>query len=148
MATIPLVSRLQVGGETIPGHSAEIVVLHTGPETTNHALATANEMADWLRARIRLLVPKVVPYPLPLFEPPVSKEFTERQLRGIAAGLAVDIQIDVRVCRDLNVMLHSVLPKGTLVVLSGKRSILPTAEKRLARRLRRLGHRVVFSEIE
>jgi hypothetical protein len=113
------------------GGQVEVVVVHTAIPTTLVALKTAATLAKGLSARVRLLVPQVVPYALPLEHPPVPISFTERRFRTVAEKAAV------------------LRPRSLIVV--GARSTSwwsrawPSAETRLARRLRRLGHQVVFA---
>ncbi len=130
-----------------PGRRLEVVVLHTTTPGTLHALGTAAGLANGLGARIRLLVPQVVGYPLPLNAPPVPAEFTERRFRTIAAGAAIETRIDLRLCRDRWETLKSALGVQSLVVLGGRRRWWPTSETWLAARLRRLGHRVIFASL-
>src|SRR6185295_14617160 len=54
-----------------------IAVIFTSVECTLAALKEAGILATSLGARITLLVPQVVPYPLPLASPPVLLEFNE-----------------------------------------------------------------------
>jgi hypothetical protein len=54
-----------------------IVVVFTSIESTLAALKEAGTLAHSLGAQIKLVVPQVVPYPLPLDSPPVLVEFNE-----------------------------------------------------------------------
>ena len=130
-----------------PDSPLEVVVLHTTTKGTLRALKTAACIAQGLAARIRLLVPQAVPYPLPLDSPSIPKEFTERRFQTVASEAGVETRIDIRLCRDRWVLLESALKPRSLVVLSGRRSWWPTSESRLAGRLRRLGHQVVFADL-
>jgi hypothetical protein len=51
-------------------------------------------------------------------------------------------------CRDRLETLKSVLNPRSLVVMSGRKRWWPTAEKSLAKTLRRAGHEVIFTEAE
>src|SRR4051812_46801530 len=62
-----------------------IAVIFTSVESTLAALRQAGRLAASLGARITLLVPQVVPYPLPLESPPVLLDWNERRFRVIAA---------------------------------------------------------------
>src|ERR1019366_5496440 len=53
-----------------------IAVLFTSVESTLAALKEAATLANQLSARIRLIVPQIVPYPLSLETPPVQLEFS------------------------------------------------------------------------
>ena len=130
-----------------PDSPLEVVVLHTTTKGTLQALKTAACIAQGLAAQIRLLVPQIVPYPLPLESPAIPKEFTERRFRTVASEATVETYIDIRLCRDRWALLESALKPRSLVVLSGRRSWWPTSESRLAGRLQRLGHQVVFADL-
>jgi len=137
----------------------EITVLFTGSSSngssskdvryTLEALRKAAQLALGLHAQIRLVVPQVVPYPLPLTSPPVMLEFTERRFRVIAAQQAaanqpIDMRVEIYLCRDTDQMLDQALKPKSMVIFGGAKRWWPTAEQRLARRLRRNGHEVIF----
>jgi hypothetical protein len=152
MATMQLVVRTSVTGKAVPAGAdirpdcrPEVVVLHTDLETTRRALKAAVRLAAGRAASIRLLVPQVVPYPLPIDNPPVPLQFAEQQLLDLLPDRSVESSIDVRLCRDLSVALASALRPVSLVVVGGRMCWWPTRESRLARRLARLGHQVVFT---
>src|SRR6266852_3077662 len=77
-----------------------IAVIFTSIESTLSALRKAGTLASRLRARITLMVPQVVPYPLPLNCPPVPADFTERRFRVIADESPVETKVQVYLCRD------------------------------------------------
>jgi hypothetical protein len=126
-----------------------ISVVFTSVEATLGALKEAGNLAGSLGARLTLLVPQVVPYPLPLESPPVLVEFNENRFRVIASQSCVETGVQVYLCRDKVNTLLSVLRQRSLVVLGGrKRRLWPTPEQSLARQLRRAGHEVIFKEME
>lgn len=125
-----------------------IAVIFTSAESTLAALKEAGALASSLGARITLLVPQVVPFPRPLESPPVLIEFNERRFRILANQIAVETSVRIYLCRDGLETLTSVLSPGSVVVLGGRKRWWPTREKKLARRLRRAGHEVVFKETE
>lgn len=134
----------------LAGHAAarfNISVVFTSVEATLAALRKAGALASRLRARITLLVPQIVPYPLPLTSPPVLLDFNERRFRLIAEEAAVETNVRLYLCRDSRDMLKGALEPHSVVVLAGRKRWWPTAEKRLARTLRRAGHEVVFEEL-
>src|SRR5260370_13522689 len=91
--------------EVLPAQTAaagcplEVVVVHSTTKATLHALRTAAELATGLHARIRLVVPQIVPYPRPLGSPTVSAALNERRLRTIASGVSLDTRIVAWPCR-------------------------------------------------
>jgi hypothetical protein len=119
---------------------------------TLRALRTAAELAHNLSGRIRLLALQVVPYPLPLDSPQVSRQFNERRFQTLAADGSVPVLIDTRVemclCRDRDTAVCQALESEALVVMAARRSWLPTAEKALARKLRKKGHHVIVVDSE
>jgi hypothetical protein len=123
-------------------------VVFTSVEPTLAALKTAGALASRLNARITLVVPQIVPYPLLLKTPPVLIEFNERRFRIIASQCPVAVTVRIYLCRDTAETLAGVLKPDSVVVLGGRRRWWPTAEKRLARKLRRMGHEVIFTETE
>jgi hypothetical protein len=123
----------------------EIVVLHTTIAETLQALKTAAQLADGLSARIRLLVLDVVPYPLPLDRPNVPLAFTRRRFRTLAANSSIETNIDIHLVRDPDQTIESILEPHSVVVMGAHRSWWPNAHSRVATRLERLGHQVVFA---
>jgi hypothetical protein len=145
---IPALARPERPSETGGGARLGVVVVFTSVESTIHALRRAGALATRLSAHITLVVPQVVPYPLPLTSPPVLLDFSERRFRVIAAESPVDTTVRLYLCRDEMETLAAVLEPHSLIVLGGRKRWWPTWEKRLARKLRRAGHEVVFTETE
>jgi hypothetical protein len=151
----PTIQNFPVAGSRIPYRSAaapvnsrlNIAVIFTSIESTLSALRKAGVLAGQLHARITLIVPQVVPYPIPVDCPTVPLDFTERQFRVIAGASPIETRVRVYLCRDRTEVLRSVLKPHSLVVIGGNRHWWPTREKRLARQLRRSGHAVVFAEV-
>lgn len=125
-----------------------IDVVFTTVEATLAALRKAGDLASRLNACIHLVVPQVVPYPTPLASPPVLVDFNERRFHVIAGESAVETTVLVYLCRDSWKVLSTVLRPHSLVVVGGRRRWWPTGEERLARRLRRSEHEVIFTETE
>jgi len=122
-----------------------IAVIFTSLDSTLAALKKAGALAARLRACITLVVPQIVPYPLPLTSPPVLLDFSERRFRVIAGEIPVETTICIYLCRDRGETLMTVLKPHSLVVVGGREGWWPTPEMRLARKLRRGGHEVVFA---
>jgi hypothetical protein len=123
----------------------ELTVLYTGLPGTLGALRQAAELACGLNARIRLIVPQVVPYPLSLENPPVVLEFNQRRFQAIAAGQAVETRVEIFLCRDVDTLLGDILPHGSTVVIGCRKRWWRTAEERLARHLRRMGYQTILA---
>jgi hypothetical protein len=140
-----------IGEET--EQKLNIAVVFTSVESTLPALKEAGNLANSLGARIKLVVPQVVPYPLPLETPPVLVEFNENRFRVMASESPVETSVQVYLCRDRFETLASVLKPGSIVVLGGKKRrwptrLVPSKDERLARQLRRAGYEVLFKETE
>jgi hypothetical protein len=125
-----------------------IAVVFTSVESTLAALKEAGNLANSLGAKITLVVPQVVPYPLPLETPPVLVEFNEHRFRVLASESPVETSVQVYLCRDRLEMLLRTLSPNSLVVIGGRKKWWPTNEKLTARRLRKAGHKVLFIETE
>jgi hypothetical protein len=125
-----------------------ICVVFTSVAATLMALKEAGALAVSLGARITLLVPQVVPYPLPLESPPVLVDFNEKRFRVIASESPVETKVRIYLCRDQFETLSTVLKPSSLVVLGVTRKWWPTPERRLARKLRKAGHEVIMKETE
>ena len=137
--------------ETNPANELEINVIFTDHRGTLGALKTAGALAHQLLAHINLLVPRVVPYPLPLARPPVSIELTERRLLDLARQGAqgpVVISVQLYLCRDRRLCLLEALKPQSLVVLGSRARWWPTKETKLARMLQFAGHHVIFAGLE
>lgn len=132
--------------ESHPGLS--VIVVFTSVEPTVEALRRAGVLANRLRARITLLVPQIVPYPLPITSPPVLLDFNEKRFRVIARESPVETKVHIYLCRDRFVELGNVLEPHSLVVIGGRKRCWPTAEKKIAKHLRRAGHEVILVETE
>jgi hypothetical protein len=140
----PDLSQSPTGQEADP--RLNINVVFTSVEATLVALRKAADFANRLAARITLVVPQVVPNPLPLESPPVLLDWSERRFRVFAGDTAVEMRLQLYLCRDRVQTLCSVLKPHSLVVLGGRNRWWPTAETRLARKLRHAGHEVIFTE--
>jgi hypothetical protein len=124
-----------------------VQVVATSPAGTRAALRTAGRLATGLHARISLLFAQVVPRQLPVTCPPVDPGHTERRLLALVNEAALDAEevvIQIYHCRDRCECLRCVLRPGCLVVLGGRHWLWPTRERKLAARLRTMGHEVVF----
>jgi len=125
-----------------------VTVVFTCVKATVAAMKKAGALAESLGARITLVVPQVVPFPLELTSPPVLLEFQERRFRDIAKLSPVEINVKLYLCRDEMETAKAVLKPHSLVVVGGRRRFWPTREKALARTLRKAGHEVIFIEAE
>jgi hypothetical protein len=123
----------------------EVVVLHTTVAETLQALKAAAQMAQDLSARIRLLVLEVVPYPLPLDHPAALLPFTQRRFRTLAKKAAIETNVDIHLVRDREKALGELLEPHSVVVMGVHQSWWPSANRKIAKRLERAGHQIVFA---
>ena len=126
----------------------EISVVFTDVGPTVQALKEAGLLAAQLDARITLVVPQVVPWPLQLSAPPVLLEFNEARFRVIAGRTGVPTDVRIYLCRERIPTLERAIRYGSIVVIGVRKRFWPTAEKRLAWALRRRGHQVIITEME
>ena len=123
-----------------------IAVVFTSVESTLAALKEAGNLANSLGARITLVVPQVVPFPLPLETPPVLVEFNENRFRVMASQSPVETSVHIYLCRDRFETLTAALKPGSIVVLGGRKRWWPTKDEALVRQLQRAGYEVLFKE--
>ena len=128
------------GPATGHDHQLELKVIFTDLPKTAAALDAARSMASGLGARITLLAARVVPYPLPLTEPDVPVEFTERVLESAVTDATVEIYL----CRDRKETIRRALsPDSVVIIGSRRRHWWPSWDRQLAKILRRDGLRVL-----
>ena len=125
-----------------------IHVLFTNPVDTRAALNTAIGMATGLETEVALIVTQIVPFTLPLDNPPVPLDFASEQIRKLAesvSGCSNELQGYIYLCRNPIETLLRELPAHSLIVI-GARPRWPFGKsKRLARALRRNGHEVILA---
>jgi hypothetical protein len=88
---------------------------------------------------------QVVPYPLSLEQPPVSVDFIEQTLVSLASEQEIATAVELYLCRDRNETIRQVLKPESIVVIAARWRWWPTAEKHLAKLLRKDGHRVILA---
>jgi hypothetical protein len=125
-----------------------LVVVFTSSEATVLALKRAAILASRLHARVELIVTQIVPYFLPLDLPPVDLNFCRRRLCALARETPVEPSVRLFLCRDRLATLKKVLKPHSLIVVGGRKRWWAMEEKSLARKLRRAGHDVIFTETE
>jgi hypothetical protein len=121
-----------------------ITVVFTTTQATLAALKHARELVHGMGEEIRILVPQVVPYALPLNHPAADPAFRIRPLRKAAAQGTVDMRIDVLLCRDPRLAVPQALrPHSVVLIGSRNHRWWPARESSLKRVLRRAGHHVI-----
>ena len=129
-------------------NNLDVSVIFTSLGPTLGALKKAAVFAKPLAGRITLVVPQIVPYPLPLSSPPILLEFNEKRFFTLASESRVATTVRIYLCRERLQTLAKILRPHSVVVLGTRKRWWPTAESRLAKRLRSMGHEVVVVETE
>jgi hypothetical protein len=132
------------GDSAVLEQSLEVTVVFTTVPGTLAALKEASRMAHALKAQIRILVPQVVSYALPVERPPVDPLFKIRKLWTVFGADHLETRIDVRLCRDTRACLKQALSPKSIVMVGGRKRWWPTREKRLAKSLSLAGNHVTF----
>ena len=128
-----------------------VTVIATTAEGTTCALNEASRLARDLDAHITLLKIEVVPLRFPLDKPPVSLDFTIKQQCSLvlrSSAREEDVTIRTCLCRDQDAYLRSALRRRALIVIGGRRPWWISREERLKRALHRLGHHVIFVDVD
>jgi len=126
----------------------QVVIPHRAPQLTKAALRYASRFASDLNVRIRLIDVHVVPYGVPLDEPTVNPRYVARRLSRFVQDSTIQVSAEVIYARDWEHGLRRALAPGSLILIAIKRSWWRTSEKRLAARLRKSGHQVIWVESE
>jgi hypothetical protein len=126
----------------------QVVIPHRSPELTRAALKYASGLSQDLDVRLRLIDVHVVPYGVPLDEPTVDPKYLSRRIRNLARESKQPVSAEIVYARDWEQGLRRVLSPASLILMAIQRSWWRTSEKRLAARLRKLGHQVIWVECE
>jgi hypothetical protein len=137
-------------GEAIAPPSLPIVVPCTTFELSQAAMKVVADFAKHLRTATTMVAVQIVPYTLPLDNPPVCSAFYRRRLQEIVSDSPVPVTIELLLARDREIALKQFLtqPSLVLVVSKGERWRRKTPEERLACALRRAGHTVALVTIK
>jgi hypothetical protein len=119
-----------------------IHVIFTTLAETKAAIRHAATLSSGLDAEIRLILTPIVPFPLPLDQPPTSMDFSEEQIRQVVGDIEAELEAFVYLCRDSSRTLNAVLPPHSVIVIGVGRWLF-SKSRRLACSLRRRGHLVV-----
>jgi hypothetical protein len=125
------------------GHPIHVIA--TNDDGTHAALAEARRLANRTSRRVVILVPQFVSFVQAPATPVESLALTERY-RHFADAAGVEAVVRVCVCSRVDDLFRWMLSKGSRIIVGGRRRrFWPTAEERLAQRLKTLGHEVVFA---
>ena len=126
----------------------EVKVLFTTHRGTLAALRRAASLGKDLGVRPVVLLMYAVPYTLPLVWSGVSREFLSGRIHALEAESPVPFNIQVCFCRSFSASLRRLLPPQSLILMGGKKGWWSSDEQRLARRLNRDGHEVLFVDVD
>lgn len=124
----------------------EVVIPHKSVEATKAALAHAALLGAGLNLRVRLIDVHVVPYALPIEKPSVQREHLENNLRTISAFSTVPINSELILARDWEDGLRRSLRPRSVVLIPIRKTWWRSQDKRMAERLRKHGHQVIWVE--
>jgi hypothetical protein len=127
----------------------KVTVIYTTPEGTLSSLKTAVNLARELKVTIGLVATQIVPYCLPL-EANIATYFLRQRQSALVGESGIDpdeVAIQICACRDEKRGLAEFLPAHSLVIIGGIRRWW-RAERRFEKWLTRMGHQVIFAEIE
>ena len=122
---------------------ADVCVLFTSPDETVGALRVASDLARLLGGEVRLVDFRVVPMGAPIDAPTGLSRIETTFLDRVRAE-AIDVRVDVYVCRNASHAIPRVFNRQSLIVIGGRRRRWPTRAERWRRMLERRGHLVLF----
>lgn len=128
----------------------KVTVIHTTPEGTLSSLKTAFDLSKELGVRIGLVAMQEVPFRLPLEQPLVSTDFLRQRQSALVTQAGLDqetVTINIYLCRDQRIALSKFLKPHSLIIVGGKHRWW-RPERRLEKWLSRMGHQVIFSEVD
>ena len=120
-----------------------VVIPYTTPDLTRAALRHAGVCSD-LDVHVVLVDIQVVPFPCPLDQPPVSREFSETRLHQLIKESRLTGHAAVLYTRDRLETLNKLLEPKSLVILATQTRWWPTCQQKLARALTKTGHHVML----
>lgn len=120
------------------------IVIYTDCEATLAAIRYSARLAASLHARIGILLPAIVPYPLTLDECPVCEAHHRLLLSTLAYGTRIETVTELVRCREY-ADLNRTMPPHSIVVVGGRRrwSGPWNAGKRIERALSAGGHKLI-----
>jgi len=71
--------------------------------------------------------------------------FTQRRFRTLAKEASIETNVDIHLVRDREKALGEILEPRSVVVMGGHRSWWPSAHRKIAKRLERAGHQIVYA---
>jgi hypothetical protein len=124
--------------------SAEVVVLHTGPELTAGALRAATNLTEGLNFHAVLLAVHIVPYPLQLGPLAIMEKHLQAELQKAAAVCDMPVTARITFARDLAEAFRQSVHPESLVVIGTRKHWWRTRAEKWARELAQHGFRTAL----
>jgi hypothetical protein len=134
--------------QSVTARALEVAIPYKTPEMTEAAMENATTLGSQLNVNLRLIEVHVVPYALPLDKPSVCRDHLERNLRRIAEKSAIPVQPELVFARDWEDGFRRALRPRSVVLIPIRKSWWRSHDKRMAERLRKHGHQVIWVECE
>jgi hypothetical protein len=134
--------------QSVRVRAVEVAIPFKTPELTSVALESATLLGSELNVNLRLIHVHVVPYSLPLDKPSVRMDYLEDILRRIAERSVVPVQLDLILARDWEEGFRRALRPRSVVLIPIQKSWWRSHDKRMAERLRKHGHQVIWVNCE
>jgi hypothetical protein len=122
----------------------DVVVLYTSVELAKAALNRAQELTHGMELRVRLVSTQIVPYPLPMDEPPINLQHLQHQLELVSEHSGLSVEGEIVLARDMQTALQTALRPHSIVVLASHRRLWRTKEEHLKKECVKAGHEVVL----
>jgi hypothetical protein len=126
----------------------EVAIPFKTSELTVAALESATSLGCQLNVSLRLIHVHVVPYSLPLDKPSVRRDHLENILRRIAERSAIPVQPELVFARDWEEGFRRALRPRSVVLIPIQKSWWRSHDKRMAERLRKHGHQVIWVDCD
>jgi hypothetical protein len=123
-----------------------VAIPYTTPELTAAALRHAAVCTD-LAVHVVLIDVQVVPFPCPLEQPPINREFSAKRLGDLFGQTELPGRCLVCYARDWVEGFRRTLDPESLVVLPTKKRWFRTREEKLAEALKKAGHQVMLLRV-
>ncbi len=131
-----------------PDSELSVFVVFTSINWTLKALRKAREIARPVGANVVVISVQVVPFPLPLDEPPVPMEFVVRRFEEMAGSFPEKTRVSAYLCRNPMEAFKHILNDNCPVVIGVRKRWMPGRDERLARKLSRAGYHVTLVNVE
>ena len=134
--------------QSVQVRAVEVAIPFKTPELTSAALESATSLGHQLSINLRLIHVHVVPYPLPLDKPSVCWDHLENKLRRIAERSSIPVQPELIFARDWEEGFRRALRPRSVILMPIQKSWWRSHDKRMAERLRKHGHQVIWVDCE